>query len=218
MNRIFKWLVWLIILTPLVYLASVWSLLPATVPTHFNLEGKADNYGSKNELIVMAGVFTLISSLVYLLLVNAYRIDPKKHAAENRSSLERIAAAIAVFTSGLLILIIYSVRQGNFKLDSKYIFAGVGILLSIIGNYMYHIKPNYFAGLRLPWTLENEENWRKTHLLAGKLWFFGGILAAILSFILPSAAALVVFFVIIFGMTLAPAIYSYRLYKSMKSK
>ena len=66
------------------------------------------------------------------------------------------------------------------EIGMRYVFAGVGLLLCLIGNYMHTIKPNYFAGLRLPWTLNNEDNWRKTHLLAGKLWFVGGLVIAIL--------------------------------------
>jgi len=82
-----------------------------------------------------------------------------------------------------------------------------------MGNYMHTIKPNYFAGLRLPWTLNNEDNWRKTHLLAGKLWFIGGLVIAILCLVVPGTAAIVLFFIATIVLILVPVIYSYRLYK-----
>jgi uncharacterized membrane protein len=82
---------------------------------------------------------------------------------------------------------------------------------------MHNIKPNYFAGFRLPWTLENEDNWRKTHLLGGKLWFVGGLFIAVICLLLPPVASMVAFFTIMFTVVLIPAIYSYRLYKKQKS-
>ena len=98
-------------------------------------------------------------------------------------------------------------------MSMRYIFAGVGLLLCLIGNYMHTIKPNYFAGLRLPWTLNNEDNWRKTHLLAGKLWFIGGLATAILCLLVPDTVAIVLFFIATIVLVLVPVIYSYRLYR-----
>ena len=42
-----------------------------------------------------------------------------------------------------------------------------GLLFMFIGNLMYSIKPNYFAGIRLPWTLSSDDNWRATHKVGG---------------------------------------------------
>lgn len=41
---------------------------------------------------------------------------------------------------------------------------------------MSKIRQNYTVGIRLPWTLSSEDNWDKTHRLAGKLWIVGGVL------------------------------------------
>ena len=65
------------------------------------------------------------------------------------------------------------------------IFPLIGLLFAFLGNYFKTIKPNYFIGIRTPWTLENEEVWKKTHLIGGKLWFVGGLLMA-LTFVLPN--------------------------------
>jgi len=78
---------------------------------------------------------------------------------------------------------------------------------------MHSIKPNYFAGFRLPWALENEDNWRKTHQLASKVWFICGIAMAIISLIVSDRLILFIFFPGMLIMILVPAIYSYKLYK-----
>ena len=98
------------------------------------------------------------------------------------------------------------------------IFSGVGLLFAVIGNYMPNLKPNYFAGLRLPWTLENEDNWRKTHRLAGKLFFSGGLILAIICLFTSPIASIIIFFAGTMIITIIPCVYSYKLYKRQKIK
>ena len=216
MNRYFKFLIWPVALVPIAYLAVIWPSLPEKMAIHFDLKGTADRYGSKTELLVMVAVFSAMCIGIYFLLSNIYKIDPKKYAADNKDRLHRMGFAIAVFMAALSCFIIYSTSRGSMEMGMRYVFAGVGLLLCLIGNYMHTIKPNYFAGIRLPWTLNNEDNWRKTHLLAGKLWFVGGLVIAILCFLLPDAVAMILFFILTVVLILVPVIYSYRLYKKNK--
>src|SRR5258705_8721637 len=174
MKEVLKKIIWLIMAAPAVYLAIVWNKLPETVAMHFDLQGHPDRFGNKSELIILVIVFIVMNAVVYLILTNIYRIDPRKYAAENKDRLQSIAIAVSVLLAAVLSVIIYSTLQGSIKISMGLIFAGAGLLLAIVGNYLPNLKPNYFAGLRLPWTLENEENWRKTHWLAGKLFFTGG--------------------------------------------
>lgn len=216
MNNIISKLVWLFIIAPAIYLAIIWNRLPDTVAMHYDLQGNPDRFGSKNELIGLTAILIGVNILVYFLLTNIYRIDPKKYAADNKDRLRRIAFAVVIFMSALLSLIIYSSTQGNIKLDAGIIFSGTGLLFAVIGNYLPNLKPNYFAGLRLPWTLENTDNWRKTHALAGKLWFAGGLFLATICLFLPTTISIIIFFVVMTVITIIPCVYSYRLYKAQK--
>lgn len=216
MNSIFKKIVWPLMAAPAVYLALVWKKIPETVALHFDLKGNPDRYGSKSELVTTLIIITVVNALVYLLLTNIWRIDPKKYAAENKHRIATIGFATAVLLSAIMCMFIYSASHGNISFSAGLIFSGVGLFFAIIGNYLPNMKPNYFAGLRLPWTLENEENWRKTHQLAGKLWFAGGLFLAAICLFLPSRAAIVVFFAVMITITLIPCVYSYRLYQKQK--
>ncbi|MFL5809443.1 MAG: SdpI family protein, partial [Flavisolibacter sp.] len=69
----------------------------------------------------------------------------------------------------------------------------------------------------LPWTLSDDDNWRKTHLVAGKLWFAGGILIVFLSLFLPFEFMLAAFITIVVIMVIIPGVYSYRLFKAKQS-
>lgn len=216
MNNYLKNIVWLVMAAPVAYLAIIWNRLPEKIAVHFDIHGNPDRYGSKKELIGVAAILIAVNLLVYLLLTNIYRIDPKKHAAENKARFQRIAFAIVLFVSAMLFIIISSIRKGSFILTIGYIFSAVGLLFAVIGNYMPNLKPNYFAGMRLPWTLENADNWRKTHLLAGRLFFAGGLFIAFICLFLPPIWSMICFFVVTIPITVVPMVYSYRLYKKQK--
>ncbi len=216
MNTILKKVIWLIMAAPAIYLVFVWDQLPEKIAVHFDLQGNPDRYGSKNELLTTCIVLILMNVIVYLVLTNIYRIDPKKYASENKNRLHSIAFAVAAFLAAVLWLVIYSSMQGKIKFSTGLIFSGVGILLAVVGNYLPNMKPNYFAGLRLPWALESEENWRRTHRLAGKLFFAGGILLAAICLFTPPVASIILFFTGTLIMIAVPCFYSYRLYKRGK--
>jgi len=91
------------------------------------------------------------------------------------------------------------------------------LMLAIVGNYIYNIKPNYFAGIRLPWTLNNDENWKRTHLLGGKLLFGGGLLIAVFCLFAPFMLSMITLFVVLSVVILITCVYSYRLYKKLNA-
>ena len=213
MDKILKNLIWLVIAVPAIYLLAIWETIPQTVPLHYNLKGEIDRLGSKNELIILVAVIMAVNIGVYFLLTNIHRIDPKKYAVENKGRLFRIAFVVTVFISAVICLMLYTSIHDVTKSFFRFIFVGVGLLFSIVGNYMYNIKPNYFAGFRLPWTLENEENWRKTHLLGGKIWFAGGLIIAVICLFTPLITSVITFSIIFIIMVIIPFVYSYRLYK-----
>lgn len=215
MKRLIQTLIWPIILAPAAWLAIVWNIIPETVPMHYNLKGQVDRYGNKNELLIMICILTVVNAGIYLLLTNLHRIDPKKkYTKENLPRMRSLAFAICMFISSITCFIIYSSMHPETSFNSKFITVGIGLLFVIIGNYMYNIKPNYFAGIRLPWTLENEDNWKKTHLLGGKIWFAGGLLIVLLSLFAPDHLMFILMFSIIALLVIIPVIYSYKLYKN----
>lgn len=217
MNKFLKRTVWLVVIIPVIYLALVWKSLPDRIAMHFDLQGNADKYDSKNAFLWFLMIMVGISIGMYLLLTNIWRIDPKKYAAENKGRLRKIAFALVVFLAAIQCIVIYISTQGSVKLNLRFFFALIGIFWAVIANYMNNLKPNYFAGFRLPWTLENEENWRLTHHLASKLWFAGGLLIAAICIFAPTSVSIIAMFSVLLTITVIPIVYSYRLYKKQKS-
>src|SRR6266404_4282901 len=192
MDKFLKKIIWLFIIAPAIYLAIVWNKLPEKVAAHFNLQGNPDSYGSKNGLIIGVTVLMVLASAIYLLMPLVYKIDRKTRAVENKTRLLRMAFAISLFISFASCILINSSVYG-IHFNIRLIFGGIGLMWCIMGNYMHNIKPNHFAGFRTSWTLNNEENWRKTHLLGGKLWFAGGLLVTIVCFFAPTNIVMITF-------------------------
>jgi uncharacterized membrane protein len=218
MNRYIPYLIWPVFLAPAVYFLLSWKNIPENIPMKYNLDGQVTRYGNKTEVIWLVVILTVVSLATYFLLINVHKLDPKKTAAANRERMKKLAFGISFFLSAFAIMMIYYITHPSGEFRFNLVTAAVGLLFAFIGNYLHSIKPNYFAGLRLPWTLENEENWRLTHALGGKIWFAGGLLIAVISLVTPSKVALISMFVLMAFMVFVPLVFSYRLYKKQSSQ
>lgn len=215
-----SWLTLIIIiiaLVPLAYLAIIWNSIPQTIAMHYDAHMHPDRMGSKTELWIPTSIIAVISIFVFFLLNNIRRIDPKRYGDNQSSTFNKIAAVIVVFIAALNIMIIVSTIKGTFVMQ-RFMFPMLGLLFAVIGNYMNNIKPNYFAGIRLPWTLSDDDNWRQTHHLASKIWFIGGLFLTVISLLLPFKVMLPVFMSVVVVMVIIPAVFSYRLFKEKQRR
>jgi uncharacterized membrane protein len=220
MNKKFTvWDVFAVVLAllPLAYLAYVYDKLPAIVPTHYGADGKPNNFGPKSEMYVISGMLSGMSVLIYLLMKFLPAIDPKKQVKFGEKNFQRLGMVIVVFFAALNLCILLATANKGFSID-KAIIVLCGLMFVFLGNVMYNVKPNYFAGVRTPWTLEDEGTWRATHRLASKLWVAGGIIIAIERLLVPSATGIYIFFGCITIMVLTPVIYSYVYFKKHHTK
>jgi uncharacterized membrane protein len=199
-------------LLPFVYLAYIWNELPNQVPMHWNASGEIDRWGNKSELILMLFLLTGITYFVFLIIPY---IDPKQKLQNMGNKLNNLRLILGLFMSALALYILYSVQQKTS--NPVLIFPLIGLLFAFLGNYFKTIKPNYFIGIRTPWTLENEEVWKKTHVKGGKLWFVGGLLMT-LTFVLPNKIQLYTFLGITAVISIVPIIYSYLEFKKIKNQ
>jgi len=145
-----------IALIPFVYLIYIWNRLPEKVPMHWNGAGEIDRYGDKKELVAMLCMLVGITYFVFLIIPY---VDPKQKLQNMGNKLNNLRMILTLFMSGLAVFILYSVQQKSSI--PGFVFSIIGLLFAFLGNYFKTIKPNYFIGIKTPWTLENEEVWKK---------------------------------------------------------
>lgn len=177
--------------------------MPAELPTHWNFQGQADDYSSKfHAMVVIQGFLVLMNAFLCFMLDS----DPKNNKQCN------LVMTISKLSMPAIMLLIYIITvMAGFGREVKVstilpIF--IGLLFIAIGNYFPKIKRNYTMGIKLPWTLNSDENWRRTHRLGGICFIIIG-LSLILSVFLKSE---IVFLVPLILGGIIPAIYSYYLY------
>lgn len=203
-----------LVASPYIYLYFIWQQLPDRVPIHFNFQGIADNWSGKNFLFFLP---TGLGAFIYLIMLVLPYIDPKKKIRDMGEKYISLHFMLTVFFSLFSFYLLYVTKEGSIK-NPSLMFAIIGIMLALFGNYFQTVRPNYFIGIRTPWTLENENVWKKTHHLGGRLWMAGGILIVILSFIISNNLALTIVFVsLLTFMVLVPIIFSYIEFKKEKN-
>jgi uncharacterized membrane protein len=210
-----KWIIWIIILIPFIYSAFIYNQLPEQVPIHWDLEGRPDDYSSR-----FSGVFLmpLMNIGVYFLLLLLPKIDPRKRNYELFSGTYRALRFIihSLFTA-FYFLMIQGAMTGEI-FSPKIIFITIFLFLALMGNYMKNIKSNFFIGIRTPWTLDNKEVWKKTHELAGKIWFYTGLLAALLVLLIPEKFILYLSIPVFAIIVLIPVVYSYFAFREIEKQ
>ena len=183
-----------------------WYQLPEKMPTHFNLLGQADGYNHK--VFAIFGLPALMLLMHWLLLFLMIK-DPK--SSNISSKIQVLIYWIIPFVSCLSMISIYGESLGYSMMSGLLAQIFMGVLMIVIGNYLPKTRKNYIIGIRLPWTLESDKNWRKTHRLAGKIWVLGGLLLFLNSFV--QLYVYWVFFLTLFFVVIIPSVYSYQLSK-----
>ena len=197
----------ILILLPTLIGCVFWFQLPEKMPTHFNLLGQADGYDYK--MFAIFGLPPLMLLMHWLILFLMIK-DPK--SSNISSKIQLLIYWIIPFVSCLSMISIYGVSLGYSMMSGILAQIFMGVVMIVIGNYLPKTRRNYIIGIRLPWTLENDENWSKTHRLAGKIWVLGGLLLFLNTFV--QLYIYWVFFLTFFLVVLIPSIYSYQLSKS----
>lgn len=203
-------LVIILLSAPLLYLAYFMNSLPDTVPLHYGMDGQPDRFGPKMSLWRIHILITLISGILYFIVPsrNMQNLSSRSMPPEQ---MQGVAFGIVLFLCALQFVLLYTVHKQGEPL--KLIGVLMGLFFAWIGNYMHSVKPNHVFGIRLPSTLKDEGNWRKTHYLGSKVFVVGGLCLVVGSLLLPSKASVVLHLLFIPFLALIPIIYSLNLEK-----
>lgn len=186
-----------------------YDFLPAQMPIHWDLSGKADDYTDKN--VFLAVVFAITAGINVLGIVLP-RIDP------HRANYRRFEKAYVIMFGMLdvmmlaFFLITLGAASRSEALSPAFLIPmALGIVFIVLGNYMPLFRQNFFAGIKTPWALADEEIWNRTHRIGGRCWFACGFGFLLIPF-LPDALKGALMMILILIMTAVPFIGSYLIY------
>lgn len=198
-----------IILLPIVAGVLLWDKLPDSVPVHFGPTGEADGFASRGVAVFAMPLFVLA---VHWLCMLATAADPKHKNIDGKplGLVLWICPLISLLVNGVIYVTALGIAINILMVFGLFF----GCLFVVIGNWLPKCRQSYTLGIKLPWTLNDEDNWNRTHRFAGRLWTVGGLVVIITAFL--GDAFIYVFLGILLVMVLIPTVYSYRLYKKSK--
>lgn len=182
---------------------------PDRVVTHWNFAGTPDSWGkgTTNALAIPS-----VITGMYLLFLFLPMLDPKKERYEEFGKVYNIFKTLLLLVM-LLVFTLTGLFNLGYNISIQYTIPTlIGILMIILGNYMGKIKPNWFVGIKTPWTLSSENVWNKTHRMGGYAFILFGLLIILAPF-LPKVLGLIAFILGILTVTVGTFGYSYWVYR-----
>ncbi len=208
-NRKILVLTSLVILLPILAGLILWKGLPDAIATHWNVAGVADGWSGK--MFSIFGLPLLFLTFHWICAIITFA-DPKNKNQSPKvySMVLWILPVASILSSGF----IYTNALG-YEINPQCLTSGIlGIMFIVFGNYFPKCKQNSTIGIKIKWTLLNEENWNRTHRFASKLWFIGGLIILLTS-IMPETVAFTSMLLVLLLLAIVPMLYSYLLYRKM---
>jgi len=200
-----------LVIAALAVAVSIWAYpqLPPTVATHWNLSGTPDGFSSRLMAVAIIPIVLLLMTGLFQVLP---KLDPRaENYAKFLGTYWLIANTVIAFMLIAHAMIVASGLGYSLKID-RLMPVGVGLLFIVLGNYLTRVEPNWFVGIRTPWTLSSDTVWRKTHRTGGWLMVLGGFLVVACAF-LPHGAFIPVLVAAILIAAVIPIVQSYILWK-----
>ena len=200
----------LVTLLPMLVGVLLWDRLPETLATHFGVNGEPNGWSSR--AMAVFGFPALIAA-ANVLCALATSMDPKKQNIQPK--IFKMILWIIPLCSWFCCGATYAYALGIPVPVEKLGLIFVGIIFLVIGNYLPKCRQSYTIGIKVPWTLDNEEVWNRTHRMAGGLWMAGGAVALLMG--LTGLFYPVVLVTLMVVVTLVPVVYSYLLHRKLSN-
>jgi len=210
-----KWLAPLGVLAAFVVSAIAYRRLPERVPVHWDVHGNVNGYGSR-----FAGAFgmPLLMLGLWLLLRLLPRIDPR------RANYAKFADTYDLFVDSLvgLLLVMQLALLANtlgWPVSMERVAPVlIGLQFIILGNALPRARPNWWFGIRTPWTLSNDRVWARTHRVAGYLLAGAGAVLLLIGAFAPTSLAFALGVGAVVAASVGSLVYSYFAWRQETSK
>lgn len=188
-----------------------WLNLPDQIAIHFGPAGEANGFADKTTGLL---IIPALSLGLYLLFRVIPRVDPLGDNIQKfHTPYQKLVLAVLGFMTYIQALIVFWNLGYSFTVNQALVPA-IAVLYYLMGDVIGEARQNWFIGIRTPWTLSDEEVWKKTHERCRPLFKVAAGFA-LLALVIPD------YFILL---TVAPVLaasvyavfYSYREYQKQK--
>lgn len=209
-NKMLLVLTSVIILLQTVTGVLLWDRLPDPMATHFNFHNEPDGWSSR--AFTVFGMPLLLLALHWVCLVACCA---PSHQMKNYNSKIKYLLMFIIPAASLLVMVSCYGYALNAQFNiSRVVLVFVGVVFAVTGNYLPKVRRNYTVGIKLPWTIADDENWNRTHRMAAPLWVICGVLLIVFGLIGYMGWATIAMIVLL---VLLPTVYSLALHLKKKN-
>lgn len=176
---------WLLMFLPLAVTLAALVVLPDRVPMHYNLAGEVDRWGSKYENLI----FPVLVWAMGGFFLGMVRFARRQGGESNGPAAERmlwvcgsgtlflfnVMIACSLVEAGRLAVAVGGTLGQGF---ARLMFTVTGLIFLPLGNAMPKLRRNGWAGVRTPWSMKSDENWRRCQQAGGAVMMAAGAVMA----------------------------------------
>ena len=194
----------------IIFSAWVYPRLPAEVATHWGWDGQPNGNSSALVACLVAPGMGLLLAALFAVIP---RIDPRRDSwAEHGPTYYLLANVVLTLVAGMQVLLLGQALGWGVPIP-RMMVAAVGGLFVLLGSLMPSMRPNWFMGIRTPWTLSSDTVWRKTHLVGRTCFVLAGLLLISTGFF-SSQVAVGLIIIAVGAAALTPVVYSWVAWKT----
>lgn len=209
-----KWFPAIPITGALLLSAAVYSRLPARMATHWDMNGNANGFSSRP---VGAFLMPLMALAIWGFMRGLPYIDPRRaNYLKFQGTYDLMIDAVVTLLAAMHVVVLGHALGWPMPDVGKTAAVAVGALTMVLGNMMPRARPNWWFGIRTPWTLSSDRVWTSTHRVGGYLMTAAGVVAMLSAF-LPARASFIVLLVSVVGASLGATAYSYFAWRKEQS-
>ena len=204
-----KWIPVLLIVSAVAASILYYPKLPETMTTHWSVSGEPNGFSSR---LWGAWILPVIMAAVWLIMRAIPHIDPRKANYEKFSGMyDALVILILAFMLTMHIVLLMAATGAPIRMD-RVVMPSVGVFIAIMGILIPKAHPNWFVGIRTPWTLTSDLSWERTHKIGGTLFVILGVLMVASSFVAPETAIWILVAAAL-GIVVFLFAYSYQVWK-----
>ena len=195
----------LITLSPIAFGLIVWDKLPEMMPTHWGIDGSADDMSSRTAAVFTLPLILLVLNFICIITSN---FDKRNKGTKAQNISYFLVPCISVFTGAIMYSTVFEKSWNLVAIIPVFL----GLLFTVMGNLMPKVRRNSTMGFKYKWTLQSEENWNATHRFGGKVMVIAGLLIILTAFF-PIIPMLITAMTILLTSIIITTVYSYLYYK-----
>ena len=204
-----KWIPILLIVAAVAASVLYYPKLPETMTTHWSVSGEPNGFSSR---LWGAWILPVVMASVWLIMRAIPHIDPRKANYEKFSGMyDALVILILAFMLAMHIVLLMVATGAPIRME-RVVMPSVGVFIAIMGVLIPRAHPNWFVGIRTPWTLTSDLSWERTHKIGGTLFVILGVLMVASSFVAPETAIWILVAAAL-GIVVFLFAYSYQVWK-----